>query len=120
MTSIGGKPSYTREEAALEYPHEPLRRPQIFGGGRPKPGVNVDRIDVAAGLRELDACGWADASAETRMVVEYALMRWARGEEEAAERGAIDRDFHGIDLTSWRRVLAAARAAGEDAAQKGG
>lgn len=27
------------------------------------------------------------------MVIEYALMRWARGEEEQAERGAIDRDL---------------------------
>jgi hypothetical protein len=42
-----------------------------------------------------------------------ALMRWARGEEAAAERGAIDGSFHGIDYTSWRRVLAAARAGGE-------
>lgn len=74
------------------------------------PGVNVDKIDVAAGLRELRNCGWADASIETQMVVEHALVRWARGEEEAAQRGAIDRKFHGIDLTSWLRVLAAARA----------
>ena len=77
------------------------------------PGFNVDRVDVAAGLRELAACGWSTATAETRMVIEYALKRWARGEEAAALRGAIDRNFHGIDLTSWLRVLAAARAAGE-------
>lgn len=77
------------------------------------PGVNVDKVDVAAGLRELQNCGWADASIETQMVVEHALVRWARGEEEAARRGAIDRSFHGIDLTSWLRVLAAARAAAQ-------
>jgi hypothetical protein len=76
------------------------------------PGDNVDRIDIAAGLRELAACGYDD-SAKTRLVIEYALQRWARGEEEAALRGAIDRTFHGIDLTSWVRVLAAARAAAE-------
>jgi len=72
------------------------------------PGYNVDRIDVAAGLRELKACGYIEL--ETVMVIKYALMRWARGEEEQAQRGAIDRAFHGINLTSWLRVLAAAMA----------
>lgn len=43
-------------------------------------------------------------------VLEYALRRWARGEEEAAQRGAIDPTFHGIRLTCWLRVLAAAMA----------
>ncbi len=71
------------------------------------PGHNVDRINVAAGLRELAACGYTD-SIETCMVIEHALMRWSRGEEESAERGAIDHTFHGISFTSWRRVLAAA------------
>lgn len=69
-------------------------------------GVNVDPVDVAAGIAKLHELGWSDLN--TIMVIEYALMRWARGEEEAAERGAIDRGFHGIDLTSWRVVLAAA------------
>jgi hypothetical protein len=77
------------------------------------PGYNVDRVDVAAGLRELKACGY-DAP-ETVMVIEYALMRWARGEEEAAQRGAIDRSFHGINLTCWLRVLAAAQAHADSA-----
>lgn len=72
------------------------------------PGYNVDRIDVAAGLRELKSCGYHEP--EITMVIEHALMRWARGEEEAAQRGAIDRSFHGISLTCWIRVLAAARA----------
>lgn len=75
------------------------------------PGYNVDRIDVAAGLRELKECGYSEA--ETTMVIEYALMRWARGEEEAAQRGAIDRSFHGISMTCWIRVLAAAMASAE-------
>ena len=44
------------------------------------------------------------------MVIEYALMRWARGEEDQAQKGAIDRAFHGIHLTCWLRVLAAAMA----------
>jgi hypothetical protein len=70
-----------------------------------KTGHNVDSVDVAAGMLELALCGYKEP--ETRMVIEYALMRWSRGEEEQAERGAIDRDFHGIDFTCWRRVLAA-------------
>lgn len=72
-------------------------------------GHNVDPVDVAAGMRELTACGYDEP--ETRMVIQYALMRWARGEEEQAERGAIDKSFHGIEMTCWRRVLAAAVAA---------
>lgn len=81
-----------------------------------KTGVNVDAIDVAAGMRELIACGYPETMNHTHQVVEYALMRWARGEEEAARRGAIDQSFHGVDLTSWTRVLAAAMAAAQ---QKG-
>ena len=69
------------------------------------PGLTVDRVDVAAGLRELAACGYDDP--RTIMVIEYALMRHARGEEEQAMRGAIDSKFHGISLTCWYRVLAA-------------
>ena len=73
-------------------------------------GVNVDPIDVAAGMRELVACGYPASEGERHMVIEYALQRWARGEEAQAQRGAIGKDFHGIDLTSWIRVLAAAMA----------
>lgn len=75
------------------------------------PGVNLDRIDVAAGLRELVACGYPETEGQRHMVIQYALQRWAKGEEHAAERGAIDETFHGIPLLCWRRVLAAARAA---------
>lgn len=73
-----------------------------------KTGVNVDALDIGAGLRELTACGYQESN--TRMVIEHALMRWARGEEAQAERGAIDKSFHGISLTCWYRVLAAAMA----------
>lgn len=76
------------------------------------PGHNVDLVDVSAGMRELAACGYHEP--KTRMVIEYALNRWKRGEEEAAQRGAIDKTFHGIDLTSWIRVIAAARASAEE------
>jgi hypothetical protein len=75
------------------------------------PGLNVDRLDIAAGMRELAACGYPATETERHMVIQYALQRWARGEEEAAQRGAIDQSFHGIDLTSWLRVLSAAMAA---------
>lgn len=79
-------------------------------------GVNVDKLDIAAGLRELEAIGWpaSEGHAETRCVIEYALQRWARGEEEAAQRGAIDKGFHGIPLTCWVRVLAAAMAGAQN------
>ena len=72
-------------------------------------GLNTDKLDVDAGMRELSECGYDEE--RTKMVVMYALMRWARGEEHEAERGAIDTQFHGISLTCWRRVLAAAMAA---------
>jgi hypothetical protein len=87
----------------------------IDGNPQLKPGYNVDKIDVRAGLIELEKCGYTDP--HTRMVIEYALMRWKRGEEEQAQRGAIDETFHGINLTSWSRVLAAARAGAERADQ---
>lgn len=73
-----------------------------------KTGVNVDGICIESGLKELADCGYD--SPETKMVIEYALARWARGEEEPAQRGAIDKAFHGIPLTCWYRVLAGARA----------
>jgi hypothetical protein len=71
-------------------------------------GWNVDRIDVTAGVKQAAALGYGDA--ESQMVVEYALMRHARAEEEGAERTALS---GGIDFTSWRICLAAARAAAE-------
>lgn len=85
----------------------------LFVGARATPGVNVDRIDVAAGLRQLVACGYPETMTETHMVIQYALIRWSKGEEEAAARGAIDKRFYGIDLTSWYMVVAAARVAGD-------
>jgi hypothetical protein len=92
----------------------PRGKPRLMGDThRLTPGVNVDRIDVAAGLAELAKITGVSQTTETRMVIEYALMRWARGEEDAAQRGAIDHSFNGIDYGSWLRVLAAARAGGE-------
>lgn len=67
------------------------------------PGTNVDEVDVAAGMRLAAQFGYGDP--EAQMVVEYALMRRRRGEEEGAQRTALS---HGIDLTSWYAILAAA------------
>lgn len=85
-----------------------LERPLILSGEthKPTPGRNVDKIHIGSGLKELRK--FCEPSLETEMVIEHALMRHARGEEAAAERGAIDPNFHGIDFTGWRRVLAAA------------
>lgn len=82
------------------------------------PGYDVDRIDVSAGMRELRSCGYTDPA--TAMIIEYALTRWARGEEEEAQRGAIDRSFCGVDLTCWIRVLSAAMASAQADAGSGG
>lgn len=89
------------------YPYE-TGRGKTFDGAQLETGKNKDPINVAAGIAELKRCGYD--SDETHMVIEYALMRWARGEEEQAERGAIDSSFHGITLTCWKRLLAAAMA----------
>lgn len=74
-------------------------------------GRNVDRVDIAAGLKELKACGYTEA--ETVEVIKYALQRWSKGEEDKAQRMAIDETFHGIDLTSFTRVIAAAISSAE-------
>jgi hypothetical protein len=72
-------------------------------------GVNLDPIDVAAGLQQANSIGYGDG--ESQMVLHYALQRWARGEEEAAERMVVK--AYKTDLTSWRMILAAAMAVGQ-------
>ena len=69
------------------------------------PGYNVDYVDLDAGLNKAREIGYSDAN--SLMVVEYALMRHKRAEEEGAQRTALS---GGIDLTSWCMILAAARA----------
>jgi hypothetical protein len=73
------------------------------------PGVNVDPVDISAGMAEAGACGF-DGAADL-IVIEYALRRWLRGEEEGAE-ATIRHNL--IDYTAWRRILAAAVMAGKD------
>lgn len=69
-------------------------------------GHNVDAVDLNIGLQELNRCGYDDP--HTVMVITYALQRWAKGEEDKALKMAIDPEFHGINLISWTRVIAAA------------
>lgn len=67
-----------------------------------------DHADLAAGVRQAVRFGYD--SSEHQMVVEYALTRHARGEEEGAQRSALS---GGIDLTSWYAILAAALASAQ-------
>lgn len=71
------------------------------------PGWNVDRLDIAAGLKMAARLGYGDP--QTQFVAEYALMRRARGEEEGAQQTALS---GGIDLTSYFAILAAATVQG--------
>lgn len=80
---------------------------RTWDGRRLTPGVNVDPVDVGAGLVQAKAFGYDDP--QSRMVLGYALQRHARGEEDGAERTAL---HGGVDFMSWRAVLAAAVAAG--------
>lgn len=76
--------------------------------GTKTPGVNVDRINRDAGVDEAIKIGYS--SYQYIMTVDYALSRWAKGEEELAQKVMLS---HGIDLTSIYRIVAAARAAAE-------
>lgn len=80
--------------------------------GPAQAGVNLDHIDVDAGVEQAAAFGYG--SPNDQMVVGYAMNRWARGEEDGAMRTMMG---HGIDLTSCYAIVAAARAAGEAAAR---
>lgn len=71
-------------------------------------GVNVDPVDVAAGLTKAVELGYTDK--QDRMVIEYALMRHRRGEEEGARSTWVS--YYPRDLTSWSAILAAAITAG--------
>lgn len=75
------------------------------------PGVNVDVIDVGAGLRKASDIGYDGLT--DQMIVQHALMLWRRGEEASAERLWVH--TYPRDLTSWYMILAAARASGEEA-----
>ena len=73
------------------------------------PGVNVDKVDVEAGLAKLADLGYVLPNQV--LEVEYNLRRWALGEEAEADR-SMGRSLSGVTYMGWRVVLAAARAAG--------
>lgn len=77
------------------------------------PGLNVDLVDVAAGVEHAKTLGYT--SSLDRMVVEYALMRHQRGEEAGAESTWCSYFPH--DLTSWKAILATAITTATTAAQ---
>ena len=81
-----------------------MRARTITGQGL-TPGVNVDAVNVAAGLSRAEALGYT--SGQHQMEVEYNLMRWARGEEGAADR-SMSQSLSGVAYTDWRVILAAA------------
>lgn len=66
----------------------------------------LDPIHLESGLAEAEKVGIKPGT-NGMMLVGYCLGRWAKGEEKLAERTAVGM---GIDLTTWRRILAAARA----------
>ena len=71
------------------------------------PGVNVDAVDIEAGLKRLSELGYRHGNAQ--MEVSYNLRRWARGEESEADL-SMGRSLSGVGYTAWRMVLAAALA----------
>ena len=112
---VAGKDNQDRWQVYLdadesEAPAEPMR-PDSFMGAPRVPGWNVDKLDIAAGLRQAVSFGYD--SQTFQMAIVYALQRHARGEEDGAQRTALN---EGLDLTSWYAILAAAMAG---AAQRG-
>lgn len=97
----------------------PERALQLTGSRVPSgervPGHNVDRVDVEAGMEMAEFFGYG--SPQYQMVVEYALMRHARGEEADAERSAMS---GGIDLTSWYAIKAVAILSADTAVAQAG
>lgn len=83
---------------------------QTVDGSPLKPGVNVDPVDISAGLRRAASFGYGDWKA--RMVVEAALCRHRRGEEESAMKLWLSE--YPRDLTSWYAILASAVVSGTE------
>jgi hypothetical protein len=75
--------------------------------GRPlEPGVNVDKVNIARGMKVARDLGYCTTPNES-MVVEYALQRWQRGEEDGAEASWMS-EFGKSSYGDFRVVLAAA------------
>ena len=71
--------------------------------GRPlQPGVNVDELDIASGMKAAaEQFGYGDWQAQ--IVVEACLQRHRRGEEESATKLWLSE--YPRDLTSWYAIL---------------
>lgn len=77
--------------------------------GRPlTSGVNVDALDIEAGVAKATELKYI-VNGNDRMAVTYALQRHARGEEDGAEKTWLGH-FGPSNFTGWRMVLAAAMA----------
>lgn len=79
---------------------------RTFNGTPLTPGVNVDALDIGAGLAMAVRLGYDDDRAQ--MVATYALQRWARGEEQGADTTWVS--YFRNDLSSWRAIVSAAQA----------
>lgn len=71
------------------------------------PGVNVDKVNIAAGVAAAHRIGYGAKDWREDMVITYALQRHARGEESGAERTFFSH-FGKSHFTGWRMILAAA------------
>ncbi len=87
-------------------------RGRTMDGSRLTPGVNVDPVDIDAGVAMAIQHGWL-RDANDAMLIGYALQRHARGEEEGAEASWLSH-FGKNSFTGWRMVLAAAVASGTE------
>lgn len=81
-----------------------------FHGQPLQPGVNVDPVDIAAGLAKLHELGYVGTLCD--MEADYALRRWARGEEGLADH-SMAHSLSGISYTDWRVILSAAVTTGK-------
>ena len=82
----------------------PTARGRSIDGAPLTPGVNVDKIHAETGLEMAARLGYTEP--HHKMVIEYALWRWGRGEEQGS---LATFGSGGIDLTAAYAILAAAR-----------
>lgn len=82
---------------------------KTFDGKPLTPGVNVDPVDIEAGLKMMTSLGYD--SEFNYIEVDYNLKRWTRGEEAEADH-SMSNSLSGVNYTSWRMILAAAVASG--------
>ncbi len=99
------------DEEFTDYVDRPMHNTRDMNGNRLVPGVNVDAVNVTAGLRMAAQLGYGDPTAQ--MVAQYALQRHQRGEEAGAQATWLHE--YPRDLTSWYAILAHAVATPEEA-----